>query len=291
MLPWLLCSALLAIICALAVRLRLLQKAVGEIHAELGRLLDDDTNVLISVSSGDRHARKLAAELNRHLRLLRRQRQQYLSGDLELKEAVTNIAHDLRTPLTAICGYLDILEQNPQGGTLRYITIIKERAETMKRLTEELFAYSLVSEPGRLDVEEVCLNSALEESAAAYYAAFKERNITPQISLPETKIIRRLDRAALARILGNVLGNALKYSEGDLDICLSASGEIKFVNTTADLDEVQVGKLFNRFYTVNSARNATGLGLAISRGLVQRMGGEMRAVYSGGRLCISVMFV
>ena len=99
MLPWLLCAALAAAVLILCLRLWLLHRAMDELRAQLPELLGEDTNVLLGISSRDKHARALAAALNRELRELRRLRWKYMSGDRELKEAVTNISHDLRTPL------------------------------------------------------------------------------------------------------------------------------------------------------------------------------------------------
>ena len=115
MLPWLLCAALAAAVLILCVRLLLLHRAMDELRAQLPDLLGEDTNVLLGISSRDKHARALAAALNRELRELRRLRWKYMSGDRELKEAVTNISHDLRTPLTAICGYLELLEREDKS--------------------------------------------------------------------------------------------------------------------------------------------------------------------------------
>lgn len=290
--PWLLCGILSFIIIALCVKIYILKRSVTDICAELAEHLNTDTNTLISVSSNDRHIRYLAAELNRQLRLLRAQRCRYLNGDRELKEAVTNISHDLRTPLTAVCGYLDLLEQEEKSENAeRYLALIENRTEALKQLTEELFRYSvIVSADSEMHPETLDVNSVLEESIATFYAAFTERGITPTIRIPEKKLLRDLDRAALSRVLGNVLHNALKYSDGDLDIALHPGGEIIFTNSTAALNEVQIGKLFDRFFTVEAARNSTGLGLAISKTLVERMGGEITAHYQDEKLSIRIRF-
>lgn len=291
-LPWLLCAVLLGTVLVLLIKIWSMHRSMDQICVDLGEWLARDTNTLLSVSTGDRHIRRLAAGLNRELRLLRRQRQRYQNGDRELKEAVTNISHDLRTPLTAIFGYLDLLarEKNSENA-VRYLSYIQNRAEALKQLTEELFRYSVIlSTAGDLTLEPVSLNGALEEAAAAYYAALTERGITPVISMPEQQVQRLLNREALSRVFSNVLSNALKYSDGDLEIVLQSSGEICFANSASKLDEVQVGQLFDRFYSVESARNATGLGLAISKTLVEQMHGSIEARYAAGKLQICIMF-
>ncbi len=292
MLPWLLCGAMAALALMLLIRLLLLQKSLDDITGQLGERLGSDTNNLLFLSTRDPHARKLAAELNVHLRELRRQRQRYENGDRELKETVTNVSHDLRTPLTAICGYLELLEQ---GGKTpdqeRYLALISERAEAMKSLSEELLRYSVAAglEDG-LDLEPVDLNGAVEEAVACFYGALVEGGITPQVSLPELRVVRELDRAALSRVLGNLLSNALKYSGGDLDVDLAPDGTLTLSNAAPGLDEIQVGRLFDRFYTVETGRGSTGLGLSIAKALTQRMGGTITARHEGGRLYVTLRF-
>ena len=292
MLPWLLCGILAAVVLALFVRLRLLQKSLDDIGRQLGERLGADTNNPIFLPTRDPHARRLAAELNVQLRELRRQRQRYEDGDRELKEAVTNVSHDLRTPLTAICGYLELLEKGEKTSVqARYLSLIGERAEAMKTLTGELLRYSVAAggeeEPA---LEPVDLNAAVEEAIAALYGALVEGGVTPRVTLPETRVVRRLDRAALSRVLGNLLNNALKYSAGDLDVALDGDGTITLSNAAPGLDEVQVGRLFDRFFTVETAHRSTGLGLSIARALTERMGGTISARYEDGRLYVALRF-
>ena len=111
MLPWLICGALALAALVLLARLLLLRRSLDEMVRQLGERLSQDTNSPIFLPTRDAHARKLASELNLHLKDLRRQRQKFQQGDAELKAAVTNISHDLRTPLTAMQGYLDLLER------------------------------------------------------------------------------------------------------------------------------------------------------------------------------------
>lgn len=290
LLPWVLFGVLSVIVFLLCVKIYLLKAGMAEIRAELADRLKTDTNTLISVSSNDRQLRLLADDLNRQLRLLRRQRRQYLNGDRELKDAVTNISHDLRTPLTAIFGYLDLLETEEKSeNAARYTEAIQNRAEVLKQLTEELFRYSLIlSAQKPMELAPFCVNDLLEESLASFYAALTKRGITPQINMTEKKIIRAMNKTALLRVFGNILNNAVTYSDGDLKVELLETGEIIFSNTARNLNAVQVGKLFNRFFSVETARNGAGLGLAISKTLVEQMHGTITAQYHDDvlRICL-----
>ncbi len=276
---------------ALLTKIYLMHKAALEIGEAFEEKLASDTNTLIDISSRDPYLCRLAASINTQLRILRNQRHRYQNGDRELKEAVTNISHDLRTPLTAICGYLDLLEKEPLSeNAARYLSLIENRTEAMKQLTEELFRYSVILCAQELEMEPVCLNGALEESIAAFYAALTSRGIRPQIHMSGKRIEKRLNREALSRVFGNILSNALKYSDGDLEITLHDDGEIVFSNTASGLNEIQVGKLFDRFFTVEAARNSGGLGLAISKTLVEQMGGTISAEFENSKLSIYIRF-
>ena len=287
---WICIGILTVIIIVLLIKIHVMQKAAREIGDAFADRLMTDTNTLIDISCGDRHMRHLADTVNVQLRRLRSERHKFQQGDRELKNAVTNISHDLRTPLTAVCGYLELLEQEEKSEAAgRYAGIIRKRCEMLTELTEELFRYSVITaKEDETVTKPVSVNSVLEESIAAFYTALKERNITPRIQMPEKRIVRILDESALSRVFSNLLNNALKYSDGDLDITLSETGEIIFANSASGLDEIQVGRLFDRFFTVEAARKSTGLGLAISRGLVEQMNGKISAGYENGRLSISV---
>ena len=291
MLPWIICGVLAVVIVILAIKIRMMQKSMDEICSCLSEHLSSDTNQLITVSSSDKHVRHLASEIARQLTELRRQRRQYINGDRELKEAVTNISHDLRTPLTAICGYLELLEAEVMTeNTKRYVEQIANRTEALKALTEELFRYSVISSVSDLSYEKVNVGRVLEDTLISFYGAFEQKNITPNISLLDSVIIRSLDKSALSRIFGNIISNAVKYSDGDFTVTMSDTGEITFSNTASELSSVDVGKLFDRFYTVDSARKSTGLGLSIAKLLTERMGGCISAEYKGNTLSITLSF-
>lgn len=292
---WLCCliSILIIIIAILVIKIRLLRKSADEISDAFSDRVTSDTNVLIDLSSRDKHLQKLANNINKELKKLQSDRHRYQQGDTELKNAVTNISHDLRTPLTAICGYLDMLDKEEQNeNTKRYLKIIRGRTEIMKQLTEELFRYSVfTSVSNGTPSEPVILNNVLEESISALYTSLKESRITPSITMPDTKVRRMLNRNALSRIFGNIISNAVKYSDGDLEITLEENGRITFSNHAEKLDEIQVGRLFDRFYTVETASSgSTGLGLSIARALTEQMGGRITAEYKDGMILVHVHF-
>lgn len=289
---WVIIGILFLVILILSLKILIMRKSIKEIQTDFAEKLTTDTNTVISISSNDKEIRELAENINLQLKLLRKEKLKYLQGNSELKTAVTNIAHDLRTPLTAICGYLELLKNEEKSIEVeRCLNIVKNRTETLKQLIEELFRYSLIiSQDDEIKNEEVCVNYVLEEIIAAYYGALKEKNITPEVIITEKRIVRNLDKTALSRIFANILSNAVKYSDGDLEILLNDSGEIIFSNTATGLDEIQVAKLFDRFYTVSDARTSTGLGLSIARNLVERMKGEISASYTNSRLVICIKF-
>ena len=287
----LICSLALAALCLLAYLL-VLRHSLREAAEELDEKLRTDTNTLISISSGDRAVRALAARLNRQLRALRRERLKLQTGNAELTAAVTNVSHDLRTPLTAICGYLDLLEQEPQtDAAARYLAVIRERTDAMRALTEELFRYSvLTATADELHTEPVCLNDVLEQSLAGFYGALSARGIAPSVQLPEEKVIRPLDAAALRRVFDNILSNAAKYSDGDLAVVLAPDGKVTFSNRASALSRVEAARLFDRFYTVDSARGSTGLGLSIAKLLTEKLHGTISADYENEKLRICIAF-
>lgn len=167
---------LLLIIFALSAKVYFLHRSTQEIIEAFKDKLDTDTNTLIDISTRDPYMRKLASDMNTQLRLLRAERHRYQQGDRELKEAVTNISHDLRTPLTAICGYLDLLEREEKSESARrYLSQIENRTDALRNLTEELFRYSVVTSTQKLNPERMDLIRALEESLLSFYGMMQEK--------------------------------------------------------------------------------------------------------------------
>ena len=288
---WVTIGIMTLVIIVLVVKNHMLRKSAKEIKDAFADRFITDTNTLIDISCGDRYMRDLANSINQQLRKLQKERHRFQQGDLELKNAITNISHDLRTPLTAACAYLDLLKQEKTSEKVQhYLMQIQNRTEVLKNLTEELFHYSVVASSQELKLEKVNVVNVLEDSLLAFYGMMQEKGIQPQIDLPEFPIWHELDISALNRIFSNIISNALKYTDGDFSVCMKKDGCVVFSNTAENLNPLIVGRFFDRFYTVEVSRNSTGLGLSIAKLLTERMGGLIKADYINGKLFITVQF-
>lgn len=271
-------------------KLFLVKRDVKRLSDRFDELLGADTNALISLSSSDRDLKKLAEDLNGELKRLRVLKKRYLDGDMRLKEAVTNISHDLRTPLTAVSGYLEFLERGELTEEQRAcLAVVKRRTEELSSLTEELLRYSVTaSREPELDREEVNVNEVLEECLLSFYAAFREKGIEPKSDLCKEKVVRNTNREELFRIFSNIVSNALKYSEKDFSVSLTEDGCVCFSNRAEALTRLDVEHLFDRYYTVKNNANATGLGLSIARLLSEKLGFAITARNRAGELQILI---
>ena len=291
LLPWILVALLGVLLLILAGKVYTLRKSARQLREGMAQQLERETNTLLSVSSGDREMRALADALNGQLAQLRAERQRYQHGDLELKEAITNISHDLRTPLTAIVGYLALLEGEEKSEAVeRYLSQISNRTQVLHQLSEELFAYALLTAPQPLHPQRVDLRGLVEEALLSYCGAMEQRGMEPTIQLAEGRVERNLDPTAAGRVLSNIISNALKYSAGDFAVTMTPDGVITFANSAPDLNPVLVQRLFDRFFTVETARHSTGLGLSIAKLLTQQMEGTLEAKYQEGQLVITLSF-
>lgn len=288
----LLVLALAAVVSAFTVRVKVLKRSFREIAFGMEEKMREDSNTPLRAPSADKEVVKLVSYLNAQVDGAIAAKRQYEDADSELKRAVTNVSHDLRTPLTSAAGYLNLL----QGSGLNekqaaYARIVAGRIEAMKKLTEELFAYSVVvADEEAFELRPLCLNDCLEDSLVQFFVAFAERGIEPKIDICAERVERKSNRDALARIFGNIVGNAVRYSGGDFVVTLTPDGKIVFENAAPQLDEVSTMKLFDRFFTVENARGSTGLGLSIAKVLTERLGGSISASWREGRLYIELRF-
>ncbi len=274
----------------IGIKLYFLKKSIKEIHISLSRILKTDTNQLLTISSADKEMKLFVNDLNKELQNLRKEKLEYQNGNQELKKIVTNISHDIRTPLTAIQGYIDLLKKNTEKQE-EYIQIIEKKTEELTLLTDQLFDFSTTMDVGiKIKKEKCCINEILEEVLANMYPIFKEKQMNPKLEICKQKIYRNLDKNSINRIFENILSNVCKYGKGDFTVILDSKGVITFSNKATSLDEITVQKIFDRYFTVENAKKSTGLGLSISKQLVELNGGTISAKYVKENLIIKICF-
>ena len=279
----------------LILKITILKGSIRQIRREFKERDELNSSAKIGISFRDADLCGLTDDLNKTLEKMRKKYNLYVQGDSEVKQTIGNASHDLRTPLTAIIGYLELAKGKMQAGEdiTSYLDIIENRARYMKELTDELFEFSgIIGDNDReeLQTEEIEINRVLEDSIIDYYSVLSDNGIEPVVEITEEPVVRSLNRHALERIFANLLSNAVKYSQGDLKITLAGSGEIIFENYAPEITEIQVQQLFDRFYTLRTGRNSTGLGLAIARNLVTQLNGTIAAKRIEKNLVIRISF-
>ena len=266
--------------------------SIKEIEDNLDIILNNDTNKLITISTNNKRLNKLAANLNSSLRKIRKLEISYKNGNKELQESITNISHDLRTPLTAIKGYIDLIKkEKSKKKIVEYLKIIENKTEDLVILTEQLYDYSKSLDlKDKLKKEKVCINDILEDTILSYYALIKKKNLTPEINITTKRIYRKIDKNMAIRILENIISNTIKYTDEDIKITLLDNGKIIIKNKSHVLDNTTVNKMFDRYYTIESGSNTSGIGLSIAKQLVNINGGKITAKYSQGYLIVELEF-
>ena len=275
-------TIILFLICIfLAVKLYVIKQSIKEIEKSFSKILRTDTNNIIAISSSDKDIKNLTINLNNNLSELRGQKLQYKNGNQELKKIITNISHDLRTPLTAIKGYVDLIEQEKlSNNQKKYLKVIQKKSNELTELTGQLFEYTkLMDIDVKIKKEECCINEILEETLVSYYSIFKEQDIIPNISICSTKVYKIVNKISIIRVFENILSNVIKYSNGDLKVEMQENGTITFSNKATSLDETTVQKIFDRYFSVENAKESTGIGLSIAKQLVELNNGSIKAEY------------
>ena len=284
-------TIILFLICIfLAVKLYVIKQSIKEIEKSFSKILRTDTNNTIAISSSDKDIKNLTINLNNNLSELRGQKLQYKNGNQELKKIITNISHDLRTPLTAIKGYVDLIEQEKlSNNQKKYLKVIQKKSNELTELTGQLFEYTkLMDIDVKIKKEECCINEILEETLVSYYSIFKEQDIIPNISICSTKVYKIVNKISIIRVFENILSNVIKYSNGDLKVEMQENGTITFSNKATSLDETTVQKIFDRYFSVENAKESTGIGLSIAKQLVELNNGSIKAEYVNGYLIIEI---
>ena len=254
-----------------------------------------DTNQLLTVLARQKDILTLVNILNNHLNENRHSMIQIKRLNKNFRDSITNISHDLRTPLTTAGGYVQMLQGDvTKEERHEYLSIVLERQNTVKKLLEQLFEYVRI-ESGEIVYESVKVDAKaiFIDVLAMYYNDFFEKGLEPTVIIPSKPCIINGDEQGLKRIFSNILFNAITHGSGDYHFEIEESDEyiFKFSNRSEYMEE-DLNYIFDRFYTKDKSRNkkTTGLGLSIAKEIVKQLDGKINAYYNDGIFLITVSF-
>jgi signal transduction histidine kinase len=273
------------------------QRQVKDICRQLAFLMKHDSNMLIHREFGLGGIGMLSDRLNDLLELHRKEKQYYQEKETLIADTYTNLSHDIRTPLTSLDGYFQLMEacENVEEQR-RYLNIIHERIHSLNEMLEELFMFTkLKNESYRLELTSCCINRILKETVFSYYDDWVRREIQPDIQITEEQLYIDGNKQGLSRIIQNVIKNGLDHGEKKIRIVLKREQNqavLRISNQVTASEQIDIEHVFDRFYKADAARSktSTGLGLSIAREFVRRMNGEIGAKIEENEFIVEMSF-
>ena len=273
------------------------QRQVKDICRQLAFLMKHDSNMLIHREFGLGGIGMLSDRLNDLLELRRKEKRYYQEKETLIADTYTNLSHDIRTPLTSLDGYFQLMEacENVEEQR-RYLNIIHERIHSLNEMLEELFMFSkLKNESYRLELTSCCINRILKETVFSYYDDWVRREIQPDIQITEEQLYIDGNKQGLSRIIQNVIKNGLDHGEKKIRIVLKREQNravLQISNQVTASEQIDIEHVFDRFYKADAARSktSTGLGLSIAREFVRRMNGEIGAKIEENEFIVEMSF-
>ena len=273
------------------------QRQVKDICRQLAFLMKHDSNMLIHREFGLGGIGMLSDRLNDLLELRRKEKQYYQEKETLIADTYTNLSHDIRTPLTSLDGYFQLMEacENVEEQR-RYLNIIHERIHSLNEMLEELFMFTkLKNESYRLELTSCCINRILKETVFSYYDDWVRREIQPVIQITEEQLYMDGNKQGLSRIIQNVIKNGLDHGEKKIRIVLKREQNqavLRISNQVTASEQIDIEHVFDRFYKADAARSktSTGLGLSIAREFVRRMNGEIGAKIEENEFIVEMSF-
>lgn len=276
---------------AMCIKLLSYKRQIRDITNQIRAFKERKTNKKINTQIVDKDIEELALQINEYLELYKRNEQEKVIFENTLKQGIANMSHDLRTPLTSIIGYLKLL-QNDEIDKKEALDILKNKTNKLNVLVNDFFELaSIESEDYELDMTKVNLTNVVRDEILSFYEAFQSKGLEPKINILDKPIFIMSDKDSLERIIDNLLSNALKYAEKDIEINLEKSNDkviLEISNICTSIDEKDVLHMFDRFYMADKVRKGqgAGLGLSIVRSLMEKMDGVITSRCEQNRLSI-----
>jgi len=280
-----LCMGLIIIVLALSAYLFFLHLALVNTVKQMEDIeLNPERNRQLKAITANPWLEKLLRSINRIYQARQKERIVYQRSENRIRREIENISHDLRTPLTSILGYLDLIEDGAtEEEKQEYLSIIRKRARVLQGFIQDFYEISRIEgENYPIQMERIIVQGMLKDAAVAYYHEFEKKRLDVTIELEENPVAILVDKIQFNRILNNLLQNTLKYAEKKFVLkqfqeagCLV----IQFRNDKTRISEEELGHIFERFYTGDQSRTnlSTGLGLTITKLLVDQMKGAIEA--------------
>lgn len=273
------------------------RRNVRSILRQLQEIKEIETNQLVYIEGSNREIAALINEINAVILGKRESVIKTYRLNRRFRQSITNLSHDLRTPLTTAGGYIEMLREDISAEEkLEYIHIISERQEMVRMLLEQLFEYARL-ESGEItyETEKTDVKKVFIDVLTMYYDDFSKREEEPQVKVPDEKVWVMGDEKGFKRIFSNIIFNALVHGAGDYHFSIAPKDngyEFVFRNASEPLTLEELDYLFDRFYVKDVSRNSktTGLGLSIAKEITQRFQGRICAKYQNGHLAICIWF-
>jgi len=275
-------------------RLFSFKNEVRKIVRQLQLYNNRKTNKKIDITLIDQDIEHLGVEVNRLIDLYVMENRKRVLFEKEQRQAVANMSHDLRTPLTSIIGYIQIAnnENLSEVEKKELLAIAFDRAKRLERLLNDFFELSVLeSTDYELKLQRINLTKLLTEVLVSFYDRFQEKRLEPTIEGLENNVTIFADHSAVTRVIENLLSNTLKHADGNIIIRLEEQNGVASLMITNDalsLTEQDVQHMFDRFYMADQSRSgkSTGLGLSIVKSLMEKMNGSISSKLNDGQLSI-----
>jgi len=268
-----------------ATRFFCIKKNIRDAKVEIEELLQNpDANRILKFSCPDKNFESFLMSINQYLQFTRKERIQYLRREIEIRKEIENISHDLRTPLTSILGYIELIDRKALSDDERdYLEVVIRKSKSLQRLIGKFYDLSrLEADEYAFENRTVNIHKMLSELLLNSYNEFDKKGINIDLNIGNREVNVLGDEDALERIFTNLINNVLKYATNNLWVSIEVEKNkvvVKFVNDTLQLSDIDVYHMFDRFYMKDEARtnHSTGLGLTITKLLVEKMGGNISA--------------